>query len=858
MAYTPYTDGSGKSIGGGSRTDGVGANIINPGSVYQTYNPNTGQTSNTSPSAGYYSGVGASVATPNVSGNTGIPQVATATGSFVPLTEKTAYSQPADYSEPAKPGITPEALKQITSINVPTSASKTIETTGASSFLGDSISKKIAPLPFDVNKLNTNALGEQGVNALFKQYYGRNADVKEMEYWKNKSDKQLRPALYPNSEVQLAKNKINVTPKTVVVDTVAKGNTTIKSVDDYLKEIEKLETPEQKKAEDLNTLMQDLIGKTAGKAKTLNDELAKSGGYNETRQELTNAKNNLTSLVAQREALRVDQQGKPVTMNSIIGAEAQIGAVYDSKILTQTALVNSLINNVNQAKEDATAAVDAKYAPQLEALAIAEAQLNALTPILNKQEKDQANALAQYYADQKQAIADQKAIDAQDLDLQINGYKYVNTPAERDKLKAQGYDIVTYNGKTYAKNIGATTKNTFTKVGVDENGNDIMGFVNADEKTVTPYNQSSAINATYTDGSGNVNNIAGWAANDASKVASMQSTANKIGKVTEENIEEKVKQFTPGVTADMIKQASEKYGVSWESIMTQIAQESLGGTSNVAVKNNNFAGLTASSTNMDYYGSNFNGSVGTSRPSNEGGNYIKFATKQDGVNALADLQATYNSRISPDTKTDDEISSYVQQVATGKLKSVEALEKITKSKKDELIKELAKTPVAGDTATDLVAKEKIKLAEDLKTHEGLNSAVGTSFLTRGNKLNWYDKLTGATQDFIAGVERLSSGLSLESLIEAKSRGATFGALSDSEMKILSSAASKLGTWKIKDKDGNTVGYNASEKTFKDELDNINKILNRSVKSSIVNQDTSINDPIGVNANIANSTNPLGL
>jgi len=55
--------------------------------------------------------------------------------------------------------------------------------------------------------LNTTKLGLSGVNALFKQYYGRDATREELNYWSNKSDAELRPKLIPNSAVQLAKNK---------------------------------------------------------------------------------------------------------------------------------------------------------------------------------------------------------------------------------------------------------------------------------------------------------------------------------------------------------------------------------------------------------------------------------------------------------------------------------------------------------------------------------------------------------------------------------------------------------------------------------------------------------------------------
>jgi len=74
---------------------------------------------------------------------------------------------------------------------------------------GTSSTPTPTPTPVPEN-LNTTPLGLSGVNALFSQYYGRNATQQELDYWKNKSDAELRPKLIPNSERELAKNK----PKT--------------------------------------------------------------------------------------------------------------------------------------------------------------------------------------------------------------------------------------------------------------------------------------------------------------------------------------------------------------------------------------------------------------------------------------------------------------------------------------------------------------------------------------------------------------------------------------------------------------------------------------------------------------------
>jgi hypothetical protein len=150
------------------------------------------------------------------------------------------------------------------------------------------------------------------------------------------------------------------------------------------------------------------------------------------------------------------------------------------------------------------------------------------------------------------------------------------------------------------------------------------------------------------------------------------------------------------------------------------------------------------------------------------------------------------------------------------------------------------TEPIGDEFVQSQAQANITEVGELLQSGGLSTAVGTTILSRSPRGFWgtvgkastivgipglfkdaFTKLTGEQQNFVAGVERLRSGLSLDALITAKSRGATFGALSDTEMRILSSSASKLGTWAVTDEGGNVLGYNAAEKDFRAELDKIN-------------------------------------
>lgn len=119
------------------------------------------------------------------------------------------------------------------------------------------------------------------------------------------------------------------------------------------------------------------------------------------------------------------------------------------------------------------------------------------------------------------------------------------------------------------------------------------------------------------------------------------------------------------------------------------------------------------------------------------------------------------------------------------------------------------------------AKEKVTLIDSLLiVDDGLDVAVGPN---KGARFSPFEIFSAKRTNFVAGVEQLVSKESLESLIAAKAKGATFGALSDTEMAILRSAATKIAGWRI-DKDGNAVadpalvaGYKTTQEAFLKEL-----------------------------------------
>lgn len=155
--------------------------------------------------------------------------------------------------------------------------------------------------------------------------------------------------------------------------------------------------------------------------------------------------------------------------------------------------------------------------------------------------------------------------------------------------------------------------------------------------------------------------------------------------------------------------------------------------------------------------------------------------------------------------------------------------------------ELARMKNAETTVNALA--DKIDMFDGILSSKAMDSSVGTSFLTRGPSGTLgtigrvvsvvgipsaigggIDKLTGERQNFIASVEQITDKEFLDTLIDVKSKGGTFGALSDAEGAALRKAATKIGQWRI-EKDGKVVGYNASETDFKKEITRLKELTN---------------------------------
>lgn len=135
-------------------------------------------------------------------------------------------------------------------------------------------------------------------------------------------------------------------------------------------------------------------------------------------------------------------------------------------------------------------------------------------------------------------------------------------------------------------------------------------------------------------------------------------------------------------------------------------------------------------------------------------------------------------------------------------------------------------------------QDKIAKIDALSSDKYLSGAVGPNYFSR---LSPTSRITGGKQNFIAGVENITSKETMDVLLTLKQAGGTLGALSDQERIMLQQAASKIGNWRILNKNGQVVGYNTSEATFKAELNRLKELAQK----ALARAGGSDNDPLGL-------------
>lgn len=201
----------------------------------------------------------------------------------------------------------------------------------------------------------------------------------------------------------------------VVGDTGATSSTTqvVADIESKLKLIQDTKTEAQTEEDVLANLEKELFGELEGRS-ALETQLRQEKVAT-LEADLTSINNQIQAKEAEKIRLLTEERGKPITLQSIIGVQAQIRAVLNSDIFTLTAQANALMNNISLAERQIQNAVDAKYGPILERISIAQAQRDTIANIVSRDERVQLDALNAQDIERRQTIEDQKQ---EDLNIQ--------------------------------------------------------------------------------------------------------------------------------------------------------------------------------------------------------------------------------------------------------------------------------------------------------------------------------------------------------------------------------------------------------------------------------------------------------
>lgn len=265
------------------------------------------------------------------------------------------------------------------------------------------------------------------------------------------------------------------TSTTTKADSTAAGaDTTAKSIQDYIN----LLTPEANATSTgvknlLASITADLEGLKGRGTAQLSAEDAQ--GVAVKKQILQNAQTELNqklaeykAIQAKYEALNTDIEGKAITMNSIIGSQAQVERAMRSELnmkSSEIAMIQANVagaqGNLTLAQEAANRAVDLKYEDAKDAIEIRMKQLELFQGELTKEEKIRTDAINLYLADQKTKLATQVANEKDKNATLLNQMqKYPDAGITLSDTIESANTKITTKSAIYRKETGNTTNNT--------------------------------------------------------------------------------------------------------------------------------------------------------------------------------------------------------------------------------------------------------------------------------------------------------------------------------------------------------------------------------------------------------------
>lgn len=226
-----------------------------------------------------------------------------------------------------------------------------------------------------------------------------------------------------------------------------------KTLQDYITALSTPETETDKKYQAILDKVAELTGQEANKGV---DQLAAENAQNlpALKKSLADINAEILTRSAEYDALVKNEEGKPVTMDTIIGNSRQIINAKASEIAMLTARAQALTGQVSVAQDTANRAVDLKYSTIEAQIAVYQAQLNAITPTLNREQQVRQTAQQQMIDDGKAKLAEAKQAEKDQYSTLLNLMQtYPDAQITLQDTLESANQKITKNSKIYADKI---------------------------------------------------------------------------------------------------------------------------------------------------------------------------------------------------------------------------------------------------------------------------------------------------------------------------------------------------------------------------------------------------------------------
>jgi len=188
--------------------------------------------------------------------------------------------------------------------------------------------------------------------------------------------------------------------------------------------------------------------------------------------------------------------------------------------------------------------------------------------------------------------------------------------------------------------------------------------------------------------------------------------------------------------------------------------------------------------------------------------------------------------------TDSPAYSWLDQYNAGAMSLEDIYTKIGSSKTAEVTKNNLSKLIAAQGGKRVLKMDDTQIAAVNDQIKNINDLLGTSGYnykvisgaSQGGALGVGGRITGAKGDALAIARNLVSNQTLQALADAKSKGVTFGALSEAELNAVANSASRIASKIIKNEAGEITGFSGSEKGFKDDLQAVKNGLQKAIKT----------------------------